>query len=115
MSETIDLDALVPPSVTIKFSGETIEVKPPKTGDVLRLGTLGQQLGKADELTPDELEKAVQDVTNLIYTVVPELAQKPLNTAQLLALVKIISDMSIPPDSKELSDRGITVDSPKAA
>lgn len=114
MSEVLDLDALVPPSVTIKFGGSEIEVKPPKTGDVLRLGTLGQKLSDASEASAEDVDKLVSMLTEQIGKCIPELAGKEFNTAQLMKLVEIISKMAIPPDVKELEDRGITTDGPKA-
>ena len=50
MSEVLDLDALQPESKSIKFSGNIIEVKPPKTGDLLRLSQIGAKMQKAGDL-----------------------------------------------------------------
>lgn len=115
MTDVLDLDALMPPEVTIKFGDVLITIKPPRTADVLRLGYLGQKLEGAEELSEQELDKVVDDLTNHMYKCIPELANKDFNTAQLLKLVEIISEMAVPPDAKELKKRGITVDSdPKA-
>lgn len=114
MSDVLDLDALIPPSVTIKFGGNEIEVKPPQVGDVLKLGYLGQKLQDAGSLPDAEIDKLVGDLTGQVNKCIPELAGKPLSTSQLLKLVQIISDMSVPPDAAELKKRGITTDSPKA-
>lgn len=114
MSDVLDLDALVPVSASIKFDGQVVEVKPPKTGDVLRLGFLGQQMEKAGELNDVELEKLIADLTAQVVKVVPELASKELNMAQLLKLAQLIGEMAMPPDAKELEKRGIKTDSPKA-
>jgi len=115
-SKILDLDALIPDSVSIKFGGETILVQPPKTADVLRLGFLGQKIETAGELADPELEKLVVDLTGQITKIVPELQSKELNIAQLLKLVAMVNDMTIPPDTKELEARGIKVgDSSKKA
>lgn len=114
MSSTIDLDALIPPSVTVKFGGAEIEIKPPTTGDVLRLGFLGQKLQDANTLTDVEIDKLVAELTGQVAKCVPELAGKDLSTAQLLKLVEIIGEMSVPPDAVELKKRGISTTSPKA-
>lgn len=114
MSEIIDLDALVPPSVTVQFNGESILIAPPKTADVFRIGILGQTLQNMGNLTDAELDQCVEDLTAQIFRCVPELLGQNLNTQQLLKLVEALSSMAIPPDVKELDKRGITVGDPKA-
>jgi hypothetical protein len=115
MSQPIDLDALQPEAAIIKFNGEEITLNPPKTGDVLTLGQYATKLATLEGLTPDEVNAVIETITQLIYKIVPALNNAPLNTTQLLVLVKAISDMAIPPDAKELLERGISVDSdPKA-
>lgn len=115
MSDIIDLDALVPASVIIKIGGAEVTVSPPKTGDFLRLGYLGQRLEKAESLGTDELDQLIQQLTDQIIKCIPEIAGQALSSAQLLKLVEIISQMAMPPDSKELKDRGVEVDNPKKA
>lgn len=114
MSDIIDLDALVPQDVVVKFGGEEISIQPPKTADVLKLGYLGQKLQEGSSLTDAELDKLILELTTKIKNCVPQLADKDLNTAQLLKLVDIISTMAMPPDTKELAKRGISTTSPKA-
>lgn len=111
--DTIDLDALLPVKVTISFGGEEIEISPPKTADVLKLGLLGQKLTDLGELPSEGVDKLIADMTAQIHACVPQLAGKELNLAQLLVLVGIINDMAIPPDAKELQARGITGVDPK--
>lgn len=117
MSEVLDLDALVPSSAIVKFDGREVEVMPPKTVDVLKLGSLGQKLQEVKSLTETEVETLVRELQSLIVKVIPDLNGKELNTVQLLNLVKLIGAMSMPPDTKELEKQGITAvnNSPKAA
>ncbi len=114
MSNVIDLDALVPVNVTIKLGGQEIEIKPPKTVDVLRLGFLAQKLQKPDELKDNELDETLDFMTAQVKKCVPAIESHDLNTAQLLKLVQIISEMAVPPDAKELQERGISTGDPKA-
>lgn len=117
MSDTpkiIDLDALLPAKVIVKLDGAEIEILPPKFIDTLRLGKLGRKLQNIETLSDDEAEKVLTDLTNEVKKNVPALVNKELHSAQLLQLVTIISDMSVPPDAKELKARGITADTPKA-
>ena len=108
MSDTLDLDALVPQTAKIKFGDKEVEVQPPKTADLLRLGGLGQKITNLSDLKDSEVERLIADLTELVQKIIPELAGHNLNTQQLLALVKLISDMATPPDAKELAKRGIT-------
>jgi hypothetical protein len=117
MSDVIDLDALQPKPAIIKFKDKEITLLPPTTGDVLRLGEVSQKL---QDITKEgdsaKIEASLEVVTQQVYKIVPDLSGEPLNTQQLLVLIKAISDMAIPPDAKELKARGITVDSdPKVA
>lgn len=113
MSEVLDLDALIPEPVTIKFGGQEFQVAPPKTSDVLKLGYLGQKLQTIEDLPDDEVDEVIEALTLHVRKCIPELGDQPLNTAQLLKLVEIIGQMSVPPDAKELEARGIQVDAPK--
>lgn len=111
----IDLDSLVPQAVTVKFGGEEIEIPPPKTADILRLGFLGQKMESAGDLDAAALEGLVADLTAQVHKCIPALDGKPLNTAQLLKLIEIISKAGMPADAKELQAKGITVDTSKKA
>lgn len=113
MSETLDLDALMPESVTIKYDGQDITLVPPRTRDLLKLGIIGKQLAEPDKLSDAELDELEQRLTNQIGECIPELKGKPLSSTQLLFLMQKIAEMGTPPDSAELKKRGITVDSPK--
>lgn len=113
MSEVIDLDALAPPSVTIKFNGQDIAIDPPKTGDILRLGFLGQKLQKADKLPPEELDALVVELTEQVKRCVPALAGAELASGQLMKLVEILGEMATPPDAKEMQKRGMSAADPK--
>lgn len=117
-SEVLDLDALVPQTAKIKFGGNEVEVQPPKTADLLKLGSLGQKVQGIGDMPDAQVEKIIADLTALIQKIIPELAGTELNTQQILGLVKLISDMATPPDAKELEKRGITpagATDPKAA
>lgn len=115
MSDIIDLDALQPKPVIIKFNGQEITLNPPKTGDILKLGESAAKLQTISDKTPAEINTLIEEVTSAVYIIVPELTGQALNSQQLLALIKAISEMAIPPDAKELAQRGITVDGdPKA-
>lgn len=109
MSNTVlDLDALVPPTATIKFGGKEIVVQPPKTGDLLRLGSLGKKIEDIADAPTEEVDALIVDLTKLVQKIIPELDGVDLNTQQLLGLVSLIGQMATPPETKELESKGIT-------
>lgn len=115
MSDVIDLDAFTPPSVTVKLGGKYVVISPPRTSDILRIGVLSSKFKdiKTDNLS--ELEGSFTELAQAIKQCVPEVDIEALNMNQLLKLVSIITDMATPKDTKELEERGITVDGgPKA-
>lgn len=111
--EVLNLDSLVPQPRTVKFGDDTFDVAPPKTADVLRLGALGQKFTKSDALDSGDLDKLVTDLTAQIVKCVPQLEGKDLNTAQLMAIMQLITEMAMPADAAELKARGIEPASPK--
>jgi len=116
MSEVIDLNALVPQSVTIKIGdpAREIEILPPRTGDLLRMSSVGKQLQDVDKLSAEEIDNLEAELTAVVYKIIPALENQPLASTQLFKLVEIISSMATPPKTKELQDRGINAETPKA-
>ena len=110
----VDLDALMPQAVTIKFDGDTITVKPPKTSDVLRLGVYAEALGNIEDMSTEEITMAINRLNEQIGACIPELTGVNLNMAQMLKVVQIINDMAMPTDVKEMHEKGVSVDTPKA-
>lgn len=108
MADIVDLDALVPQSVTLKIGGGEITLNPPKTSDVLMLGKVSQKLQNLENLSQEEMDSAIAGINSQLVKIIPELSNQPdLSMAQLLKLIEIISTMSTPPDAKELEKRGI--------
>lgn len=114
MGEVIDLDALVPQSRFVKLDGQEIEIKPPKTGSLFKLGSLGEKMQKVDTSDQNALQSVIDEMTIAIVEIVPELAGKNLAASQLIKLFEIISEMATPPNAVELAKRGIDTNSPKA-
>lgn len=109
MGEVIDLDALVPPSATLKWRGGEITFNPPLVEDMLRIGQAASKIKDAHKLSADELGERLQALRELFYKHIPELKGEMLTMNQLLVLVTVVQDMATPPDVKELEARGITV------
>lgn len=104
----LDLQALAPTSVKLKLpDGTTVEVKPPKTEQVLRIGFLGQQMGeirKLGEDNPNELTDEMRDklqhvmdgLEEQIKIVIPDLADYNLNMLMITKLSDFIGEMGAP-------------------
>lgn len=114
----LDLQALAPTSVKLKLpNGETVEVKPPKTEQVLRIGFLGQQMGEIrklgednpNELT-DEMREKLQTVMDgleeQIKIVIPDLAEYNLNMLMITKLADFIGEMGAPGQADALAAQG---------
>ncbi len=114
MGEVIDLDALVPESRIVKIGGREIEILPPKTQQVMQLGVLGQSMQGIDPKNVTEVTEMYTKMSEMICTVVPDLAEVALVPEQVLALFEIITDMSTPKNATELAKRGIDTNTPKA-
>lgn len=113
MSDTLDLDALIPAPRIVKIDGNEIEVKQPATADVLKLGKVGQKLQAVNDLPDEEIEALTSSLKEIINRLIPELNGKDLNTAQLMTLLNMIVEMSMPPELEELKKKGITVNETK--
>lgn len=104
----LDLQALAPTSAKLKLpDGKTIEVTPPKTEQVLRIGFYSQQMRevrKMGEANPDdfteEMRAKLQDIMdNLevqIKLVIPDLKDYNLNLKMITALAEYITEMGAP-------------------
>lgn len=114
-SSLIDLDALAPKPAKVKFGGNTIEVQPPRTRHVLRLGFLGQKMQDLASLSNEEADKLVDSLESEIKEVIPELAEATLNASQLMELLTLIVGMGMPDQAENLKAKGITVDDQKKA
>lgn len=115
MSDVLDLDALQPESKSVKFGDKVIEVKPPKTGDLLRLSQIGSKMQKAAELPEEELDAVINDLEAAIKKMIPELAEATLVSGQLMALLTLVMEMGMPEQMAELKKQGIEVSSSKKA
>ena len=114
-NKVVDLNELLPQGVTIKFGNppRDIDIPAPRTGQLLRLGALGQKMQTVNTENPDEADALDDEMSKLLYEIIPGLNNEPLHTAQKLKLFEILTEMAMPEQMDELKKRGITLD-PKA-
>lgn len=113
--QIVDLNALLPTPRKIRIGNppQDIEIQPPKTLDVMRLISLGQKLQTIEQIDPVEQVKVIEDLTNEVMTVVPELKEVGMTIEQMMRVVEIIIDMAMPENVDELKSRGVTADAVK--
>lgn len=109
MSDVIDLDALIPRSARVKFGDQEITVNPPRVATILRIADFWQTTRLAAAIPEKDLEKALDDLKTEIYKCVPELEGQDLSYPQITTLVEMLTKMSLPPETKELKERNITI------
>lgn len=115
MASDLDLDALAPKNKTIRFNNQDISVKPPTTRQVLKLAALGQVMEAPQMLSEAESVQFEVDMNAAIADCIPELGGQVLSNSQQMAILTMIMEMGMPPENKELKERGITVDDSKKA
>ena len=111
-NKVVDLNELLPQGVTIKFGNppRDIDIPPPRTGQLLRLGALGQKMQTVDAQNPEAADQLDEEMAALLYEIIPGLNNEPLHTAQKLKLFEILTEMAMPEQMDELKKRGITLD-----
>jgi len=93
MAEVIDLNVLVPESRIVKIGDKEIEIKPPKTAQMFKLGALGQKMQGADKIPAEQMEALVKEMTDLIVEIVPDIEGIELHPTQVFKLIEIIGVM----------------------
>lgn len=94
MRDVIDLDALIPESRFVKIGEKEVEIKPPQTAQMFKLGALGQKMQSADKIPADQMESLVAEMNSLIVEIAPELEGVQLHSTQIFKLIEIIGEMA---------------------
>jgi hypothetical protein len=113
MGEVIDLDALVPKTVVIKFNGQEIEVNPPKLKAYFQLGVYGQRLYNPSILTETEIDDLSKQLDSAIRATIPEIGDAELTGDQAMELANLLVSLGSPQNSPELEKRGLDAKDPK--
>lgn len=106
----VNLDALAPESGEATIDGKTYEVKPPTTGQMVKLISTFQSFQSVmenNESTDEEIDNTANKLVDIVRKIVPELAEKKLEFSQLIGIASMIAEMSMP-QTEELTKRKIT-------
>jgi hypothetical protein len=114
--DMLDLDELVPDNVKIKFGGNIISMSQPSTEDLLKLMKLAKNLSSMDEAAAmvdlaqgtGEITQVLEGIASIARGLAPELKDAKFTIAQSFALIKLLTEMSMPSNLVELQQRGIT-------
>lgn len=110
----LDLDTLGQSKKRVKIGGNVIEFDPPSLQDLIELAKLGSKLQKiqsqGDNVDIDNMSSVMDELSNGLTNIVPELKEHKLNMEQLLALIDLFVQSAQPNDTKELEKRGIKLD-----
>lgn len=111
-NKIVDLNELMPEGVTIRFGNppRDIEIPQPRTGQLLRLGAIGQKMQTIDVEDPTAADALDEEMSKILYEIIPGLNNEPLATAQKLKLFEILTEMAMPEQMEELKAKGITLD-----
>ena len=106
----LDLDALAPPKVQLKFGGKTVNIEAPDLPDYAKIIALSEKMktGKEDFAT---LTVIYEEMATLIKSLIPELKETKLNFAQISSLFKLLSEIGAPSDKAiaKLKAQGINL------
>lgn len=106
----LDLDALAPPKVNIKYNGKTIEVHPLELEQFAKYYELAQEMAKtkqSDSVT--KITATLKKVEAFVREVIPDLEGQTLNQVQVTAIFGLLGELNQTQDKalEELKKRGI--------
>lgn len=112
-----DLDTLARPSFKLKLgknedgSPKVYEIQPLEVVDLLKLGQ-AQERVKAIQgsPTPESAFELLNVIREILKELVPQLPIEQLNINQLLYVMNILTSLTVPSESKELDQAGISTD-----
>lgn len=87
MSDTLDLDQLIPEPKTVKVNGKVYELKPLKLKTLLNLQKI---LSTAKDKSNEEMLTLMDDMFASLKPIVPDIEEMDLTLPQTLALMDFI-------------------------
>lgn len=115
MDKIIDLDSLMPQTITVRMGGVEHKVNPPTVAQILVLVQLNSDLMDADSTNYEEKKAASDKVQAHLRTMIEGLPEGDLGAFQHRRLIEILLELSRPEEMQALTDKGITVDNSKKA
>jgi hypothetical protein len=110
-----DISDLLPRDKQITVRGVELTVKPLRLSHVLKLSKIGETIQNPSKCSDDEMVAAEYDLNTLINELIPALNGQTLEFGVLIEAMTALMETVEPSDSKELTARGVKLDSdPKA-
>ena len=106
----LDLDAIKGKSKWVKLRGKAIEVPPISLDDLFELQIVLSEFESLDSesLEPQEALDALKEFRDQIADLIPDLNGVKCSLEQLMAIVELAFESSVPKEQAELKKRGIT-------
>lgn len=106
----LDLDAIKGKSKWVKLRGKAIEVPPISLDDLFELQIVLSEFESLDSnsLEPKEALSALKEFRDQIAGLIPDLKDVKCSLEQLMAIVELAFESSVPKEQAELKKRGIT-------
>jgi hypothetical protein len=108
----LDLDALEPKQVQIKYKDQTISVNPLDTIMFAKLYNLSAEMAALEnETDPEKVMSTYDKIDAFVKEAIPELKDDKLNQMQQIGLFNLLATINTPQDKavKELASRGINL------
>ena len=114
--EKLDLDALAPSKAEVTLDGKVMIIEPATTGQIMRISKVTAKMKSIETgVVPEDIDERLVELKEIMVEFIPALADHNLSLGQMMALVTLVMNMSMPKDTQELEKRNIKPDTdPKA-
>jgi hypothetical protein len=105
----LDLDALVPEAAEITIGGEKIMMTPPTVEQILKMTRVTNEFGDIEK-HPEKISDFMDKISEIIYEIIPSLKGKELGLRQIMALIDLIMELSMPDKGEKVQEDGSKVE-----
>lgn len=109
MDSVLDLDLLEDKARKVKLGGEVLTVTAPSLQELSKLLKVAEKMKNIQE-DSGNIETLISDMTEILSSCIEGLKDKKVSIKQLLALIQITVELSMPDDTAELEKVGVTID-----
>jgi hypothetical protein len=111
----LTIEDLRPKNFKVNIKGVEVDCKPPRLSHILVISKVGESFQNIANLKREQIQEAEKDFDWVVSELMPELKGIDLDMQSVIDLITQIMEKIQPDESKELSDKGVKIDSdPKA-